>query len=96
MNRMVKVIGAVALVTAMGCAPKAETPEQADQRMAAEATAARTAMEASNQQFMAFFNAGQSIRQGTHSKSPNCSSMTGAFAAPRTCGGSAPGLPAPN
>jgi ketosteroid isomerase-like protein len=57
---MVKVIGAAVLVTAMGCAPKAETPEQADQRMATEAAAARTAIEASNQQFMAYFNAGQS------------------------------------
>ena len=41
-----------------GCAPKAETAEQADQRMAAEATAARTAIEASNQQFMAHVAAG--------------------------------------
>lgn len=45
-------------VLLFGCAPKAETPEQADQRMASEATAARTGIEASNQQFMIHFNAG--------------------------------------
>jgi ketosteroid isomerase-like protein len=59
-RRMSRVVLALGLGVVAGCAPKAETPEQADQRMATEAAAARTAIEASNQQFMAYFNAGQS------------------------------------
>jgi ketosteroid isomerase-like protein len=52
------VLAAAGLIMATGCAPKAETPEQAEARMATEATDARTAIEATNQQFMAHFNAG--------------------------------------
>ncbi len=58
MLRMTSVVLALGLGVLAGCAPKAETAEQADQRMATEAAAARTAIEASNQQFMAHFNAG--------------------------------------
>jgi uncharacterized protein (TIGR02246 family) len=56
---MSRVVLALGLGVVAGCAPKAETPEQANQRMATEAAAARTAIEASNQRFMAFLNAGQ-------------------------------------
>jgi ketosteroid isomerase-like protein len=49
-------MGAVALLG--GCQPAAETAEQADQRMSAESAAAKTAIEASNAQFAAHFNAG--------------------------------------
>lgn len=45
------------LVLAAACAPKAETPEQADARMTTESQAAQTAIQAVNQQFMAHFNA---------------------------------------
>ena len=58
MRRTMRVVLALGLGVVAGCAPKAETAEQADQRMASEATAARTAIEASNQQFTAHFNAG--------------------------------------
>jgi len=60
MRRMSRVVLALGLGVVAGCAPKAETAEQADQRMATEAAAARTAIEASNQRYTAFFNAGQS------------------------------------
>jgi ketosteroid isomerase-like protein len=49
-------LGTLALMT--GCQPAAETAEQAETRMDGEATAARTAIEASNAQFVAHFNAG--------------------------------------
>jgi len=49
-------LGTLALMT--GCQPVAETAEQAETRMNSEATAARTAIEASNAQFMTHFNAG--------------------------------------
>jgi ketosteroid isomerase-like protein len=49
-------LGTLALMT--GCQPVAETAEQAETRMNSETTAARTAIEASNVQFVAHFNAG--------------------------------------
>ena len=52
---LMSVLG-IALLAA-GCAPKAETPEQADARMAEEATAARTAIEAANASMAAHMNA---------------------------------------
>jgi ketosteroid isomerase-like protein len=55
-REMLSVLGA-ALVLG-GCMPAAETEEQAQARMNAEAASARTAIEASNVQFMAHFNAG--------------------------------------
>ena len=58
MRRTMRMVLALGLGMVAGCAPKAETAEQADQRMASEATAARTAIEASNQQFIAHFNVG--------------------------------------
>ena len=58
MRRMTTVVLALGLGVMAGCAPKPETPEQAEARMTAEATAARTAIEASNQQFVMHFNAG--------------------------------------
>lgn len=59
MLRMTSVVMALGLGAMVGCTPAAETPEQAATRMATEAAAAKTAIEASNQQFMAHFNAGQ-------------------------------------
>lgn len=41
-----------------GCQPKAETPEQAQARMAEETAAARSGIDAANAQYMAHFNAG--------------------------------------
>ncbi len=58
MRRMTRVVMALGLGVVAGCAPKAETPEQAEARMTTEAAGARTAIEATNQQFMAHFNAG--------------------------------------
>ncbi len=49
-------ISATALIS--GCAPKAETAEQAEARMSSDAAAARSAIEASNARFMVHFNAG--------------------------------------
>lgn len=49
-------LGAVLVLGA--CQPAAETAEQAQARMTAEAADAKTAIEASNVQFMAHFNAG--------------------------------------
>ena len=56
----------VILASLAGCQPAAETAEQAEARMASEATAARTAIEASNVQFMAHFNAGQGDSVAAH------------------------------
>jgi ketosteroid isomerase-like protein len=47
-----------ALLVLGACQPAAETAEQAQARMTAEAADAKTAIEASNVQFMAHFNAG--------------------------------------
>ena len=66
MRRMVKLAAVAGLVMAAGCAPKAETAEQADARMSADAANARTAIEASNQQFTAHFNAGQGDSVAAH------------------------------
>jgi ketosteroid isomerase-like protein len=55
---MTTVVLALGLGVMAGCAPKPETPEQAEARMTADAASARTAIEASNQQFVAHFNAG--------------------------------------
>jgi len=55
---MTTVVLALGLGVMAGCAPKPETPEQAEARMTAEAASARTAIEASNQQFVMHFNAG--------------------------------------
>lgn len=52
----VTLLGAAAMLA--GCQPAAETAEQAEQRMSAESAAAKTAIEASNVQFTAHFNAG--------------------------------------
>ena len=49
-----------------GCAPKAETAEQAEARMTSETAAARTAIEASNASFMTHFNAGQGDSVAAH------------------------------
>lgn len=61
------------LLTALGtlavfaaCQPAAETAEQAEARMVADAAAARTAIEASNVRFMAHFNAGQGDSVAAH------------------------------
>lgn len=59
MQRTTTVVMALVLGVAAGCTPKAETAEQAQARMASEATSARTEIEASNQMFMAHFNAGR-------------------------------------
>lgn len=58
MLRMTSVVMALGLGAMIGCTPAAETPEQAATRMATEAADAKTAIEASNQAFMAHFNAG--------------------------------------
>lgn len=55
-REMLSFAGAVLVLG--GCQPAAETAEQATGRMNAEAAAAKTAIEASNVQFMAHFNAG--------------------------------------
>jgi ketosteroid isomerase-like protein len=57
-------LGTFAVITA--CQPVAETAEQAEARMASEAAAARTAIEASNTGFMAHFNAGQGDSVAAH------------------------------
>ncbi len=57
-------LGTVALIA--GCQPAAETAEQADARMNAEAAAARTAIEASNAQFTSHFNAGRGDSVAAH------------------------------
>jgi ketosteroid isomerase-like protein len=49
-----------------GCQPAAETPEQAEARMASDASAARTAIEASNARFMTHLNAGQGDSIAAH------------------------------
>ena len=54
-RRLMSVLG-IALLGA-GCAPQAETPEQAQARMAEEATAARTAIEAANASMATHMNA---------------------------------------
>jgi ketosteroid isomerase-like protein len=58
MLRMTSVIMALGLGAMVGCTPAAETPEQATARMATETADARTAIEASNQAFVAHFAAG--------------------------------------
>lgn len=58
MLRMTSVVMVLGLGVIAGCTPAAETAEQAEARMASETTAARTAIEASNQSFMAHFGAG--------------------------------------
>ena len=58
MQRMTSVIAVVGLAMLAGCQPKAETADQAEARMNADAASAKTAIEASNQQFMVHFNAG--------------------------------------
>ena len=57
-------LGIFAMITA--CQPVAETAEQAEARMASEAAAAKTAIEASNTRFMAHFNAGQGDSVAAH------------------------------
>jgi ketosteroid isomerase-like protein len=47
-----------ALLVLGACQPAAETAEQAQARLTAEAASAKTAIEASNVQFMSHFNAG--------------------------------------
>jgi ketosteroid isomerase-like protein len=61
---VVTLLGAVAMFA--GCQPAAETAEQAEARMASEAAAARTAIEASNVRFAAHFNAGQGDSVAAH------------------------------
>jgi ketosteroid isomerase-like protein len=60
MRRTMRVVVALGLGVMSGCAPKAETAEQAEARMAQETADARTAIEASNQSFVAHFAAGHS------------------------------------
>lgn len=57
MQRMTRVVLALGLGVVAGCAPKAETAEQAEARMANESAAARTAIDAVNAQYMAHFGA---------------------------------------
>lgn len=57
-------LGTIAILA--GCQPAAETAEQAEQRMASESAAAKTAIEASNTQFTAHFNAGQGDSVAAH------------------------------
>ena len=57
-------LGTFTLVTA--CQPAAETAEQAEARMASDAAAARTAIEASNARFVTHFNAGQGDSVAAH------------------------------
>lgn len=61
---LMTVLGTAALIA--GCQPAAETAEQAEQRMSADAAAAKTAIEASNAQFAAHFNAGQGDSVAAH------------------------------
>ena len=63
-RRIVSLLGAVAMIAA--CQPAAETAEQAEARMASEAAAARTEIEASNARFAAHFNAGQGDSVAAH------------------------------
>jgi len=58
MRRMTSVVLVLGLGVMAGCAPKPETPEQAEARLTAETADARTAIEATAQQLMAHFNAG--------------------------------------
>jgi ketosteroid isomerase-like protein len=73
--------GAVLVVG--GCQPAAETAEQATGRMNAEAAAAKTAIEASNVQFIAHFNAGHGdsvaafYTEDGRVMAPNASAATG-------------------
>ena len=57
-------LGTLAMLA--GCQPAAETAEQAEQRMASESAAAKTAIEASNASFMAQFKAGQADSIAAH------------------------------
>ena len=57
-------LGSFAVIA--GCQPAAETAEQAEARMASEAAAAKTAIEASNTRFVAHFNAGQGDSVAAH------------------------------
>lgn len=66
MQRMTRVVVALGLSVVAGCAPQVETAEQAEARMTADASSARTAIEASNQQFMAHFNAGRGDSVAAH------------------------------
>jgi ketosteroid isomerase-like protein len=63
-RRIVSLLSAVAMIAA--CQPAAETAEQAEARMASEAAAARTEIEASNARFAAHFNAGQGDSVAAH------------------------------
>jgi ketosteroid isomerase-like protein len=64
MRGVVSLLGAVTMIAA--CQPAAETAEQAESRMASEAAAARTAIEASNARFVTHFNAGQGDSVAAH------------------------------
>src|SRR5688500_13008947 len=67
MRRTVILMAALAsFAVCAACQPAAETAEQAEARMASEAAAARTAIEASNTRFMAHFNAGQGDSVAAH------------------------------
>ena len=57
-------LGIFAMMAA--CQPAAETAEQAEARMASDAAAARTAIEASNARFVTHFNAGQGDSVAAH------------------------------
>jgi uncharacterized protein (TIGR02246 family) len=57
MLRMTRVVMVLGLGVLAGCTPAAETAEQAEARMASEATAARTAIDAANARYMAHFAA---------------------------------------
>lgn len=54
------------LAVLAGCQPAAETAEQAEQRVASETAAAKTAIEASNASFVVHFNAGQGDSIAAH------------------------------
>jgi uncharacterized protein (TIGR02246 family) len=59
MQRMTSVVLALGLGVAAGCAPKAETAEQAEARMASEMASARSAIDAANARYMAYMAATQ-------------------------------------
>ncbi len=80
-SSVMSVLGTLALLG--GCQPAAETAEQAEQRMSGEAAAAKTAIEASNAQFVAHFNAGHSdsvaalYTENAQAMPPNMPAATG-------------------
>lgn len=57
--RVVVILGAATLLAVAGCAPKPETPEQAQTRMDQEAAAARTQIEALAKRWEGWVAAGQ-------------------------------------